>query len=441
MAVGMSLFHVYVEAPDRSPAAVERLAEAIARKYGVPAVELSKRLAQGKFRVKANVDRATAESYKAALLESGARVEIEPATATPVAGTPIEAAATPASGPVARTPAQLVSRSGTTTPPALAAPTLAPTAAGRPANLSLPPLNVGKPASTTLPPANAPRPSSSSLPPANAAKSAPAIQSGLSAAYTDSAGTSDLGALGEGSLSLASLDGNDEGSPLPDAAFGPAEGLSATIGPAMAPANAPASKPGAAKPGKPKDVPLDLFAPPEAESDAAFQVELATDEVEHRARKMSTPPAAVPVAPPVAPAPAPAGSPASAARRLATPAAGAPIVVAPGADGDEMPRGRFAAGVMLSILIGFIPAHLIASSRESSAFAKIDAQINDTQTQADTPETYAALDGFRAAQLARKASEKRSIALQSMVIWAVLGGGIAYVWFRRIPWDRAASRA
>ena len=448
----MGLFHVYVEAPDRAPETIKRLAETIGKKYGVPVAELEKRLMAGRFRVKANIDQTTADTYATALAGSGAIVKIEdavptqpvpvvsrpqtPSSGAPVAhgtksessGVPIDVY-TPPSAP-ARAPAQLIQRpSATTTPPALPRPggsSLPPANAARPATSSLPPANA-RTSTPSLPPANAPRPAASSLPPATADKSGKNVASGLSAAYTDSA-KADLGALD--SMSLASLDGNSD---VGDEAFAPPVDLSPSL-----PAAAPAAAAPAAKPARPKDVPTDLFAPPDAAEDEAFKVELAPDDAAHRARKMSTPPAGVPTAV-AGQGSQPVATPQlSAAKKRPTPAAGAPVTVSSAA--QETPRWRFAAGVLLAIILGFVPAHLIASSRETSAFAKIDAQVVEQQNQADSPELYDALDGFREAQRARKQSEKKSIAMMSMLIWAVTGGGLAYVWFRRVPWDKLRGR-
>jgi hypothetical protein len=406
----MALFHVYVEAPDRAPETIKRLAETIGKKYGVPVADLEKRLTGGRFRVKANVDRETAEVYAKALGDNGAIVKIEDAVATPAVGTPV-VIAPEGSGSAARTPAQLI-RTGTTTPPP-----------ARPSSSSLPP----RTSSTSLPPANAPRSSASSLPPPNQAKSGPVVASGLAAAYTESAAT-DLGALGTDSISLASLDGSDA---VGDASFAPPVDLSPTI-------DKPSAKPAAVSAkAKPNNDPVDLFAPPEAAEDAAFQVELAADEVEHRARKMSTPPAGIPVPIPVTPSTATPQL--GQIKKRATPAAGAPITVSP--DAQEAPRWRFAAGVVLSIVLGFVPAHLIASVREKSAFAKIDQEVTEQQNAADSPDLYEALDGFRSAKQTQKQSEKRSIALLSMLIWGVTGAGLAYVWFRRVPWDKLGRSA
>ena len=47
----------------------------------------------------------------------------------------------------------------------------------------------------------------------------------------------------------------------------------------------------------------------------------------------------------------------------------------------------------------------------------------------------AALDAVRATQLDRKKSAHQTDALLGFLVWALVGGGVAYVWFRRIPWD------
>jgi hypothetical protein len=250
------------------------------------------------------------------------------------------------------------------------------------------------------------------------------MQSGLAAAFGGRAQSeSGFDALGSGALSLSSVDGNDEGPASTGGAFAPPpEPVAITI--------APSPKP-AAKPGKAASQPLDLFAPPDAE-EAEAKVELAVDEIEHRAKKMSTPPVGVPVA-----APPGQSQPLSVANtpamRRSNPSMQPPIP-ASSELAAEMPRGRFAAGVVLSILIGFVPAHFVAATREGTAFNKIDATVTATQTSVEDEDGYRALDGFREAQLAKKKSERNTIAWQSMLIWAVVGAGVAYVYFRRIPW-------
>ncbi len=98
------------------------------------------------------------------------------------------------------------------------------------------------------------------------------------------------------------------------------------------------------------------------------------------------------------------------------------------------PKTRFAIGVLIAIVVGFVPAHLLASVREKSAYSEIDRAVEQTQREADTQDTYDALDGFRQRQLARKYDARRSAAILAFLVWGVIGGGIGYVWFRRIRW-------
>lgn len=391
MLQGMGLFHVYVEAPERTPEAISKLAVTIGKKYGVPVAELEKRLAAGRFRVKANVDRTTADAYAKALSESGAIVKIEDAVPTPPSAV-VAPAPSEASGPVARAPAQLI----------------------KPVEKS------ARSGASSLPPQNAARTSSAALPPATG-KSQPVPTSGLSAAFTSSAPSTDLGALSSDSLSLASLDGEDTGAQPGIQDFAP---------PPSALAPAPSRKP------KPSVGPVDLFAPPEAAEDAAFKVEIAADDVAHRASRMSSPPAGM-TAVPAAPS-APATPQLAVVKKRQTPAVAAPVIVSP--DAQETPRWRFAAGVFLAIILGFVPAHFIAASRETTAFAKIDQVTIDMQDAATTPDAYAVLDDFRAKQIELKQSTRRSLAIQSMVIWAVVGAGLAFAWFRAVPWHKLGNK-
>ena len=83
--VSAPLFHVFIErARATTPGAGRELARAIAARYGLPAEELEKRFAMGRFRVKGNVDRATADSYAADLESLGAVCTVVPAGATPL---------------------------------------------------------------------------------------------------------------------------------------------------------------------------------------------------------------------------------------------------------------------------------------------------------------------------------------------------------------------
>jgi hypothetical protein len=263
--------------------------------------------------------------------------------------------------------------------------------------------------------------------------------SGLAAALAGDV-QQDLGALGTGveGLALATIDGQADdarGAPPPAMAFAAPGGAgTGPSGPAQQPAR-------------------DAFAPPdEIADDAALQ--LAVEPVRSPAPPMAaaTPPMAAatpPMAaatPPMAAAapsaqPAPAGSaPPSATRApaaAASPAAG-PIVRAR-AFVARNERARFAIGVAIALLLGFVPAHIIASVREDSAYAEIDADVRQQQAQVTDVDEWTALETIRDGKLALKQSRQRTIAAGSVFVWAVLGVGIAFVWFRKIDWARYAS--
>lgn len=380
------VFHVFVEgAKDASPAGVARLAEAMAGHYGLPAADMLARLRSGRFRAKGNCDRATADQYARDLDRLGARCTIEEATPQSSRPTPVPFAAVQPPGPA------------------------------RPATPSLPPR-------TALPP-NPAAPAPGALPPQPAPPAQPAAKpgfsSGLAAAFSGEMPAASLGALEQlESLSLAAVDGSEGSGPVEQpGGFEPP--------PAAAPAKPPepAAKAKSAKPARPKDEPLDLFVPPDLAGDE-LQVELAPDE---RPARPSAPEVTRPLAP-VAAAPLAAAA--------APIAAGAPAAAASRRHPLADPRMRLAAGVLIAILLGFVPAHIVAKLREKSAYAAIDHKVEVLQQDATTSEAYAQLDARRAELLDEKYDERRSIAMLALLIWAAAGGGLAYLWFKRMPWER-----
>jgi hypothetical protein len=416
------VFDVFVDgATGTSRDAVRDLADAMAARYGLAAVDLRGRLMRGPFRVKADVDRRTADAYLRDLVALGARARIEPA-----GGRALDAAR--------------------------GHPALPAQPASRPPGAGLPPA-LGRPTRSSLPPQPAARPSGSAL------ASTRILDAAAGAIPTA------LGALDRsGQLSLATLD--DE--PAPSSA---SDGtLPASMGPAA---------PRPDRPARSRNEPLDPFAPPELAA-AEPVLELADDELAHRARRQqpSRPPMSAGAAPypgssvatsddgerPSSSATARgAMSPDAMSFRGSSMAAGgdappAGPAMSPGRDvmsvpGSSMAAGggavavlvaripalasarvRLAVGVWLAIVLGFVPAHLAAGMRERSAYAAIDRTVASIQSAAATPEAYAALDAFRADQLDAKRSARRSIIATAMVIWAAAGGALAYAWFRHVPW-------
>lgn len=328
----MGSFQVFVEGPaDPSPGGLEKLAAAMESRYGLAAAELIVRMQKGRFRVKANIDRATADAYLRDLTKIGAVAQVEEMRSAAISS-------------------------------------LLPTA----------------PKGTTTP---------------------PQLSSGLAAAFSGNIPVANLGALESAQLSLSALDGSEDAvvppaSELLPASIGPPPEamLPASIGPP--PARAPARDSHISLPPPPKPV-SDRFLPPEVQGEEAA-LELAA-----------------PVAP-VTPVLRPRAS-----------VAPVNVVFDPGATAVEAPpRWKFAAGVLIAIVLGFVPAHLVGAMRESSAYARIDKDLIAAQSAAISPEDFDALDGLRARALDEKKSARRIIMLQALLVWALAGGAIGYAWSR-----------
>lgn len=388
------LFHVFIErARSTAPGAAAELARAIAARYGIPAAELEKRFAMGRFRVKGNVDRATADSYLADLASLGAVCTIVAANA--------------AAPPVAAVPP---------------APVVAPPVMTLPAQPRVP----------------APAPTARAMEDSLGALSGehPLTLSTLDGASEDEARSSRKIAIAPRESAQAASREPSREAPLP-ASFGPPSESSDPGRDAARSSSRSIAEPiefteGAA---------FDPFAPPELQSEAP-ELTLA---VERKPRVSNAPP---PPEPEVAPdaagrggkagtlAPEPRGSMSASVPLPAAPApraTGAPAGLHPAL---RDPGSRYVIGVVLAVALGAVPALLVASAREHGAFTRLDAELERTQDQADTPDEWDRLDRTRASILSRKQDERQNIVITSLLLWAVISGGLAWLWFRGIDWDR-----
>ncbi len=370
---------------DNTSDGIEEIVSAIANRYGLSGADLKSRLFQGKVRVKANVDRATAEQFAKDLAALGAITSVAPAPAPNAAA---------AAGPSSR-PSSSVMTSGLSAASSTAKSAAKPTGSG--------------------------------------------FQSGLSAAFaakTDDAVS--FGALGgdEAMLSLSALDGRLDGrGPSPSSArnaekLGPppsddmltlqdvAPPPSVRTSGALAAATSSASGSSANLPSASR------FAPPSEASEV--EVTLADDFVPRMAR-----------------------GPSLAEKSLATATAAAALVTEAAVPPPSRSlrehfarwRVRFAAGVLVAIIVGLVPAMIVGAMRESSAFSEIDRNVSRLHAQAETYEAWESLDPMRASQLERKRSARRNAAALALVVWSLAGAGVAYVWFRRVPWHRLVGDA
>ncbi|MBL8620393.1 MAG: hypothetical protein JNK64_03790 [Myxococcales bacterium] len=388
------LFHVFIErARSTAPTAGRDLARAIAARYGIPAEELEKRFAMGRFRVKGNVDRATADSYAADLASLGAVCTVVAAGATPP--------------PVATGQAMTLPGAQRVSPPPVAAPAVPVQDLG--ALTGEMPLTLSTLDGASEEDARASRkiPVSASFGPPD---SEPGRQSSKNIALPASFGPpADPEPARQSSKNIA----------LP-ASFGPP--------PDEEPAQARSAsrKVAAAEP-----VLFDPFAPPEMQSEEQELV-LA---VERKPKQSAAPPPATVAAEAPLPPPPTMHAPAAPGAPAAPRAAAAPRGSALGFLRDE--GARFVVGVVLVTLLGAIPALLIGSARVSSAFARLDNDLAQRQDKArKNRDDWEQLDRVRASFMTRKRDERQTIAITSVLMWAVVSGGLAFVWFRKIDWDR-----
>jgi hypothetical protein len=446
--------NVFVEgSKDSSALGVKRLATLIAARYGLPAVDLEKRIANGRFRVKANVDEATATAFAADLESLGARCSIAPvAGATTVP--PPATAGSPAAGPTEPAVTAGSPTAGPTATPAGPAEPARPRESWAPpaASTALPAIEASPASnggdvdhSTTEAPRSMRRTSNGSalmkaapamsrtatLPMTGLAvrPASPTSPNGLTSALADATYRGGgLGALETTTFSLATLDGKDDPSvaTLSPAAFAPAGAPAPSAGhsSSMLPtAPDPAAASGAAEnpftrarrpaqgiarlepsPG------IDLFAPPLSEGPQTFSLA-----EEPRVRRGSLAPEGAPmVAPAIAPLPA------------------IPMEPKAAADAARIRRTRmwFAGGVLAAVLVGFVPVHFIARGRERAAFATIDARVRATQSNIATMEEWNALDDIRTARLRQKQAAQQEIALLSVLLWIGISGGLSLAWAR-----------
>lgn len=401
----MQLLNVYVEgARDPSVEGRRRVAAQIAARYDLPIADLEKRLAQGRFRVKANVDEATANAFVADLESLGARCSVVAAgrymTATPPPAPDSTLTGLPAlsdePGPrVPPAPPPVLARPGALPDAGDAGPLLS-----RTATLPLAGLATRRPP-TVQPPVAAARPTHPSLlAEAEAAIAPPGLAAALAGHALESA-----------SFSLTTLDERGAepgarpeersvaGAPMPVEEKWPGTvTLLGMQGPARAATPPPLPAVPAATPARPS-----AFAPPE-------ELHLLTLEAPPAVRGHLAPMHLAPSAPAVA----------------------APYAAVTRASGPSPWRGRlaFAAGILLSVGLGFAPAHLLAASKEAAAYQKIDNRLRAAQSDITTVEEWKQLDDIRTARMRDKKGAQQEIAVLAMLIWVGISAAASLAWLR-----------
>jgi hypothetical protein len=102
-------------------------------------------------------------------------------------------------------------------------------------------------------------------------------------------------------------------------------------------------------------------------------------------------------------------------------------------------RMRLAVGVLLALLVGFLPAHIISSVRESSKYTAIDEEVKAEYAQYalnPTTDAWRDLGSMRDEQRKAKVSARDGIAMTGVGVWLVSAGLLGFLWMRKLPWDR-----
>lgn len=400
-------YHVFIEgARDPSPGGLERLAASLGQRYGMSVTAVIQRLSTGRFCARASLDHAAATQLAGDLATLGARCTVEQDRST------MQAAPPPVPG-------------GARPPAAPSAPATAPTME---------------------------------------------FASGLAAAYSGQRESADvqldLGALGGASAEtpswqLARIDGSED----ERTAVAPAR-VEAALAAERAQA-AGASGPGAgAAPGPavPPPPAVDPFMPPEMGREQQQALELG----ERRTTGGTVAQQAAPAHSPGAAAAGGGGTNVSAGAAGGYTGGGAPLASAfnelrtrratgPWSGGSatlhrepllsrlrhnlsDSLRARFFAGVAVAFVLGFIPAQIYVSARGHSAYDEIRADLEKQYGAADTPDAWDSLDTAVSDARDLVATRRQRLAIGGCLIWLVIAGGVALVWFRVIDWESSVPR-
>ncbi|MBK9072206.1 MAG: hypothetical protein IPL79_14590 [Myxococcales bacterium] len=400
----MAAFHLFIEGVATTPGTdATQVAAAVGARFGIDGSEIARRLAAGRFRVKGNVDYATACSFRIELERLGVRCAIiDAATDAVVTAPPL-----PASMATAK-PAAM-------------------TAAPVPAALSTNPVA-----------------------PANTGQ----YQSGLAAAFGGgnmNVGDEAMGALATGAFRLTALDKNsdaDDGgdddvttfdnqpATLLDTAPSPEAlpALTLLAPPPVATATPAPPRPAAAPPPRPN--PNAAFAPPSEAGEAGEQALTLLVDVRAEKKQAAQDEATRTKSHMMAVA-TPSAHDAAAAATLAPAAAPSPqIAVRKALAAALAPNPRWAIGVLLAMFLGFALASGYASGKERAAFAAVDARLVVRQAAVVTPTEWDELDAYRATELAAKDAAQRNIAQSAAVVWLLLSIAFGAAWHFAVPWTR-----
>ncbi|MBT8495519.1 MAG: hypothetical protein KJO07_20895 [Deltaproteobacteria bacterium] len=390
-------YQVFIDGT-KVPGNLNLVAGAIGQRYGLPPETLVQRMSAGRFRVKKDIDLATARQFAAELDSLGAVASIVDASGK-IIGSGADAAELDGLQLMPEQPS-LSAKLSAVSPPKSDSP-LAGITSERKAQIPDSPLA----GITAERKAQAP-----DSPFAGITSERKAVQetTGLAAAASAS-GEQDLGALqsASDSLSLSSIDGEVQATPAAD-----------EVGPSKA---VPVADEAA-------------FLPPEATSAApVLEVEAVLPERRE-------------------PEPEPAREAVFADDGAGDVVAGGDATLGEGRTQrdsilkrlwdalDDDHRKRLALGVLLVTLVGIVPMHLYATMSENDYYSKMRKDLAETQALVQDVEEWNNLEPLRKEVAERMDKKRVNIAITSGLIWLIVAGGLGFLYFRKLPWADLGPR-
>jgi len=386
-------YQVFIEGPKRS-GENQAVAQAISARFGLPAAVLAERLGTGRFRVKQGVDLETAKRFAADLDALGARASVASASGeVVVAAAPApeeELELMPESPPMTAELEVPLGPAGAKTQMISDSP-LPATASRSPSASSDNPF-----AGITAAPKSAD--GDNPLAGITAERAVQGDDTGL--ALAGHGQEQDLGALAamDSALALESLDGGEDA----------------------------AVKKAAASYAPPSD--SQAFLPPDANVEAELEVEVAVA-LPKVSRTISAPVSAQ--------MDAIGGADVSLGEGKVS-GLGLHQRIFDALDGDG--RLRFMVGLILVTALAFVPVHFYAASSENSAYTQMRNELNETQKLVEDPEEWDGLAEIRASYAEQMDKKRVRIASTSVIIWLLLGAGLGFLFFRKLPWEHLGPR-
>jgi len=102
----------------------------------------------------------------------------------------------------------------------------------------------------------------------------------------------------------------------------------------------------------------------------------------------------------------------------------------------EQPRVHFAVGLVLCVLLAWIPAQVFWGMKVDNAQAELNLAMQEPLSMAKHSEAaWVELPDIGRAQKALVQSRLVNTKITAALLWIVVGVLLGYVYYRRVPWE------